>query len=814
MSLPIITIISQSTRKTYRGSEHPSKRWGHSVIIYKNQMIIFGGRHSQRSLSNIYSLDFTSLTWLKIEQIGMSPPARDSHSAITYNNEMIIFGGSGSGNKLNDIWSFNFIDKRWTKVDTLGDNPCARDGHLSSIINNNYMMIYSGLNSNDEVICNTYLLDLRNNFWILCQNEGDEIPKRDSQSSTKVNDTIFIFGGQAPNDELYNDMYTLNFNINEEKKIYKAVFKKEIIKENSPLPKGRSSHSCVNYDNKFLIIIGGEGEKKIPLDDIWLYDIENKCYNQVNLNGHEKFEGRFCHSSILFGDTLAVYGGMQNAEVTLDSLVILSIENNSNKVDNNTIGIKNINGNNNKKNKGNDNDNNDFNKGKKNIVYKDIGLDTNDLVNMDFYSFNELKKNYVNNLITWNFIEKISEFNEWGIGCIGNFIINSLKDYVESKNIYIESKNYNDNEIMLIIKDDGKGMNCIEFNNIMYSFSKNENKENNYFQYGITMKTSALRLANSFFIISKFSNEISIGLISKNLQKKIDSDFILTPVINYKIIIDNEKETYIPKSDYPLQSLNLILEEIKFLFKNSDELNNYFNSFKTGTHIFLFNLKKINDNYEFTFDKEQHDIFCNAYFDELGFDEQSKKELIDISLSQYLNFIQLKHSKEIKIYIENEEKKLENPYYNILLLSEINNNNLKKISYLKFDGEENFDCFNINGEDYKGILFNEKFVNGITENTNRDVEDIKEKDYFNGILLYKENYLICRIGQSTFGDLSFFIKKFLNGKKGRDIFKINGYIQLPDKKYDLLFNNKEIKDLALFGFLYNKIKNLTSKINK
>ena len=475
-------------------------------------MIIFGGRHSQRSLSNIYSLDFTSLTWLKIEQIGMSPPARDSHSAITYNNEMIIFGGSGSGNKLNDIWSFNFIDKRWTKVETLGDNPCARDGHLSSVINNNYMMIYSGLNSNDEVICNTYLLDLRNNFWILCQNEGDEIPKRDSQSSTKVNDTIFIFGGQAPNDELYNDMYTLNFNINEEKKIYKAVFKKEIIKENSPLPKGRSSHSCVNYDNKFLIIIGGEGEKKIPLDDIWLYDIENKCYNQVNLNGHEKFEGRFCHSSILFGDTLAVYGGMQNAEVTLDSLVILSIENNSNKVDNNTIGIKNINGNNNKKNKGNDNDNNDFNKGKKNIVYKDIGLDTNDLVNMDFYSFNELKKNYVNNLITWNFIEKISEFNEWGIGCIGNFIINSLKDYVESKNIYIESKNYNDNEIMLIIKDDGKGMNCIEFNSIMYSFSKNENKENNYFQYGITIKTSALILDDSFFIFFKFYNVIYIFL--------------------------------------------------------------------------------------------------------------------------------------------------------------------------------------------------------------------------------------------------------------------------------------------------------------
>ena len=817
MPLPRITLISQSTRKTHRNSEHPSKRWGHSVIIHKNQMIIFGGRHSQRSLSNIYSLDFTSLTWLKIEQIGISPPARDSHSAITYNNEMIIFGGSGSGNKLNDIWSFNFNDKRWTKVETIGENPCARDGHLCSVIDNNYMMIYSGLNSLDEVISSTNLLDLRNNYWILCQNEGDEIPKRDSQSSTKVNETIFIFGGQAPNDELYNDMYTLNFDINEEKKIYKAVFKKEIIKDNSPLPKGRSSHSCVNYDNKYLIIIGGEGEKKIPLDDIWLYDIENKCYIQVNLNGHEKFEGRFCHSSIIFGDTLAIYGGMQNAEVTLDSLVILSIDNNNKKLENGDNNNKNIN----KKNKGIDMEDNEYGKGKKNVIMNDVSLDTDDLINMDFYSFNELKKNYVNNLITWNFLTKISEYNEWGIGCIGNFIMNSLKDYVESKNIFIESKNYNENEIYICIKDDGKGMNFIEFNSIMYSFSKNENKEINYFQYGITMKTSALRLADSFFIISKCSNEISIGLISKNLQKKIDSDFILTPVINYKINFENDndkenkdKEDYIPKSDYPLQSLNLILEEIKFLFKTPEELINYFKSFQTGTHIFLYDLKKINDNYEFTFDKEQHDIFCNVYFDELGFDEQSKKELIDISLSQYLNFIQLKHSKEVKIFIEGEEKKLENPYYNIFLMSGINNNNLKKIAYLKYEGGDKIDCFNICGEDYKGILFNEKFLNGITENTNFAVEDIKEKDYFNGILLYKENYLICRIGQSTFGDLSFFIKKFLNGKKGKDIFKINGYIQLPNKGYDLMFNNKEIKDLALFGFLYNKIKGLTSKINK
>ena len=76
-------------------------------------MIIFGGRHSQRILSNIYSLDFNTLSWSKIDPCGNSPQPRDSHSAIVYKeNDMIIFGGNGNNGKLNDLWNFNFLDKK------------------------------------------------------------------------------------------------------------------------------------------------------------------------------------------------------------------------------------------------------------------------------------------------------------------------------------------------------------------------------------------------------------------------------------------------------------------------------------------------------------------------------------------------------------------------------------------------------------------------------------------------------------------------------------------------------------------------------
>ncbi len=69
-------------KRPVRPAEFPGKRWGHSSIIWGKQIILFGGRHSHRSLANIYCFDLTNLSCSKIEPLGQTPPARDSHSAI------------------------------------------------------------------------------------------------------------------------------------------------------------------------------------------------------------------------------------------------------------------------------------------------------------------------------------------------------------------------------------------------------------------------------------------------------------------------------------------------------------------------------------------------------------------------------------------------------------------------------------------------------------------------------------------------------------------------------------------------------------
>ncbi len=846
-----LSLLSSTIRKSYHNSEHPSKRWGHSAILHNNNMIIFGGRHLKKSLSNVYSLNFSSLTWSKMEPIGIIPLARDSHSAVLYNNtDMIIFGGNGQTTKFNDLWDFDINEYKWTKMTTQGKSPCARDGHLSTIIYNRYMVIYAGLNEKDEVINDIYLFDFENNNWIECDIiNSNLLENRDGQSCCFVGDMIYLFGGQAGEDKYTNDLFTIKFEIDSSFKTKPKAIVSEVEISNSIKPKERASHCCVVYKDQYLIITGGEAQNKEPLDDIWLFDINKLCYIELELTGKEKIEGRFCHCSVIYGDTLALYGGMKNSECTLDNLTLISIELNQNKKRKNVETLSN-----NKKKKieeKNENENNeDMNL---NLIYnpnkgdmEDFSTDTNDLINMNFYSFEEIKKNYLNNMMTWHFLKQLSAFYKWPIGCIGNFIKNSLKDYVSSKNIHIDYIIPQNSENYISIKDDGKGIISPDFNGIMYSFIKNQNKELNYFQYGFSMKASAIRLADSFLIISKTSKEVSMGMISKSLQKKLkDNDFILTPIINYRIEKkESNKMKYIAKSNFPSESLNLILEHINFLFKAEEELMNYFDTFDTGTHIYLFDLKKKSNflgekNYELIFNEEENDICLNEDFE---FDEELKKNIIDFSLKKYLSFMVLKPLKDVSIFISEKKIDLENPYYNIKLLASLGNNikKLNSINYFINDEKDKFDCLNIEGMDYEGILFNENFIDSITSNTNIGVEDIKEKDYLNGILIYKENILITRLNQHNFGDLNFFIKKMMNlsNKEENDfsnnnnnifeqnfiyknsnnilrkIFKKNGYIELPSNGYELMFNGCEIKDQALFGFFYNKVKALLQKIQK
>ena len=553
---------------------------------------------------------------------------------------------------------------------------------------------------------------------------------------------------------------------------------------------------------------------------------------------------------------------------------------------------------------------------RKTMKIRDIGIDTtnfNEFYNNSF-NFKEIKSNYLSNLISFSFLKKVGTFYQWPFLCFSNLIENSiihgkssqididincyedeiykrlelatkntnLSEYKqESNDLEVYKGDYSHKILVLSIKDNGTGIEPELFNKILLCFDAKDtslmsciNNNSNYLNKNINIKSCCLRLGDSFFILSKTKNELNIGLISKQLQMKMNNDLILTPLVNYIIQKDKDKNTtkYIFKSQMGLQSENIILNEIRFLFWSIDEIFSYANNFETGTHIFIYDLKQFSNNKDY-FNKASNFELFFAYKNDIkvnyndilyntllkqrylnNIENEKEKEngenknnlinIIDISLRKYLELFLFKYN-GVNINLLKEKINTENNI--ISKLSNIVNNNLYSIDndfYSTSRGNDNEllseniiivdDSFSLKGKNitnkekiniillkgelYKGILIKKNedkdmVIKMINENFNTNINDEINDLVFNNILIYFENRLVCRLGQNKFGELPFFIKKQKNRKEW--FYNYFGYIELPDNGlYELNLLKSEFKDISMFSLFFSKINNLIKKLNK
>lgn len=550
---------------------------------------------------------------------------------------------------------------------------------------------------------------------------------------------------------------------------------------------------------------------------------------------------------------------------------------------------------------------------RKTMKIRDIGIDTtnfNDFFNNSF-NFKEIKTNYLSNLISFSFLKKVGTFYQWPFLCFSNLVENSIihgkssqididincyEDEIykrlelatkntnlleyqpESSDLELYKGDYSNKILVLSIKDNGTGIETELFNKILFCFDAKDtslmsciNNNSNYLNKNINIKSCCMRLGDSFFILSKTKTELNIGLISRQLQMKMNNDLILTPLVNYTIEKDKDKNDikYIFKSQMGLQSENIILNEIRFLFWSVDEIFKYANSFETGTHIFIFDLKQFSSQKEY-FNKSNNFELFFAYKSEIKIDNndilyntllkqkflnniENKKEnengenknnlinIIDISLRKYFEFFLIKYN-GVNINLLKEKINTENNI--ISKLSSIVNNNLYSIDNDIFNNngsnddaesenvvivddsfslkgkninKENINIILLKGELYKGILIKkiedkDLLLRRINNAFNTDIKDEIKDLFFNNILIYYENRIVCRLGQNKFGDLPYFIKK----QKNKELFyNYFGYIELPNNGlYELNMIKSEFKDYSMFSLFFSKINNLIKKLNK
>lgn len=80
-----------------------------------------------------------------------------------------------------------------------------------------------------------------------------------------------MFGGQGKGEGIFfNDLYQLKiYPVESHNHIPKfhAHFTRIEVSDNGPLPPPRTSHTCVSYKNRYLVVIGGENEEPQTKED-------------------------------------------------------------------------------------------------------------------------------------------------------------------------------------------------------------------------------------------------------------------------------------------------------------------------------------------------------------------------------------------------------------------------------------------------------------------------------------------------------------------------------------------------------------------
>ncbi|XP_020661262.3 leucine-zipper-like transcriptional regulator 1 isoform X1 [Pogona vitticeps] len=99
---------------SYGGS--PGPRHGHSAVVYGKGMYLFGGLMRLSEQKDFWKWDFTATTWSSIRR-SQGPPKMVGHSALIFEDSMLLFGGGVSNSRPNStLWKYHFPSQMWKKL--------------------------------------------------------------------------------------------------------------------------------------------------------------------------------------------------------------------------------------------------------------------------------------------------------------------------------------------------------------------------------------------------------------------------------------------------------------------------------------------------------------------------------------------------------------------------------------------------------------------------------------------------------------------------------------------------------------------------
>jgi len=325
-----------------------------------NKLYLFGGMNIIR-LNDLWVCSITSINkfekkyiWKKVNIKGEKPLPRNGHSMVYYRNNLIMFGGiieeKGGLRVQEDLLCYDLIDQKFSVEVCMNKFGVTwRSFHIAEILGQ-YMFIYGGGDDKGNIIADPWALDLERMKWEQAKFNTESLPKRKYHCSCQVfppqkkyhtkfslfkvysepglfNSTkilvegIYIFGGIDENLKCSNDILII-------KRGRPLQLFKAIIKGKPPIAR---CESTMNFYEKLnvVIIYGGKNEysKYGPyFNDMYFLDVETLTWIKIELNLNESFYPRGRHCSCVVGDEIIIFGGNNDNFLLKTDLLIGNLD--------------------------------------------------------------------------------------------------------------------------------------------------------------------------------------------------------------------------------------------------------------------------------------------------------------------------------------------------------------------------------------------------------------------------------------------------------------------------------------------------------
>eukprot|EP01062_Namystynia_karyoxenos_P036373 TRINITY_DN2648_c0_g1_i1.p1 TRINITY_DN2648_c0_g1~~TRINITY_DN2648_c0_g1_i1.p1 ORF type:complete len:551 (+),score=144.27 TRINITY_DN2648_c0_g1_i1:105-1757(+) len=200
------SFLTQQWQKIDTTSEEgrPRARAGHTAVVHKSTMYVFGGVAEREGgshtlwLNDLWTLDLESWRWAQVRcRGGMIPDTRKGHTAVATRRSMVVYGGGQDDQTMHgDLWEFVFATQKWLQRSTTGHTPQARMYHVAVMGPANRMIVFGGrADTTPGFLNDVFEIDLSNYVCTELNPTGPVPTHRMCSTAVYHNYTLAIFTG-------------------------------------------------------------------------------------------------------------------------------------------------------------------------------------------------------------------------------------------------------------------------------------------------------------------------------------------------------------------------------------------------------------------------------------------------------------------------------------------------------------------------------------------------------------------------------------------------------------------------------------------